>query len=127
MQFSTAYDYNLLVPSSLFITVFVVDMSQLYANVHLFSLLLKSVVFVGQLVPDGLPADDTQIIHKGVSFIYSYQANTSENEVEVRVFPCFPQLPFGLATVDSLIGLVSSFRNRLSSLHFVRIVASDEP
>ena len=60
-------------------------------------------------------------------FNYTYHAVTSQSDGKRCVFPRFPQLSFGLTTVDSVIDLVSNFRKCLSSLDFVRVVASNEP
>ena len=103
-------------------------MSHLYAHVHLFCFLLLSNVPVRQFVPDGPPTDGTPVIQKGTVFIYNYQAVTSESESKVRVFSPFPQPPpVELTAVDSLIDLVSNIHNKLTSLPFLKTVASDEP
>ena len=103
-------------------------MSHLYAHVQLFCFLLVSKVHVRHFVPDGSPTNGTPIIQKGATFIYNYQAVTSESENKVRVFSLLPQPPpVDLTAVDSLIELVRNIHNKLTSLPFLETVASDEP
>ena len=102
-------------------------MSHLYAHDHLFCFLVSNVP-VRQFVPGGPPTDGSPIFQKGASFIYNYQAVTSESGSKVRVFSPFPQSPpVDLTAVDSLIDLVSKIQHKLTSLPFLETVASDEP